>query len=155
MPEKMAGYLLAGTLAAFGVGRFSSAAIMRYFRPGRLMGLFSAANIVLVSAAVLGPSWIGLWAIFLTSFFMSLMFPTIFALGIKGLGPNTKIGGSLLVMAIVGGAVLTPVMGLISEKFHSLALAYSIPLIAYVYICKLFHSFWLPHFSSSGESPIT
>jgi FHS family L-fucose permease-like MFS transporter len=66
---------------------------------------------------------------------MSLMFPTIFALGLKGLGPNTKIGGSFLVMAIVGGAVLTPLMGLISEKFHSLALGYSIPLIAYVYIC--------------------
>ena len=63
------------------------------------------------------------------------MFPTIFSLGIKGLGPNTKIGGSFLVMAIVGGAVLTPIMGLISETFHSLALAYAIPLLAYIYIC--------------------
>jgi FHS family L-fucose permease-like MFS transporter len=65
---------------------------------------------------------------------MSLMLPTIFALGLKGLGPNTKIGGSLLVMAIVGGAVLTPLMGLISEKSGSIALAYSIPLFTYVYI---------------------
>jgi len=135
MPEKIAGYLLVGTLAAFGVGRFGSAYLMRFITPGRLMGAFAAANIVLVSAAVLHPSWVGIWCIFLTSFFMSLMFPTIFALGLKGLGPNTKIGGSFLVMAIVGGAVLTPAMGLISEKFHSLALAYSIPLIAYVYIC--------------------
>ncbi|MGB8494162.1 MAG: L-fucose:H+ symporter permease [Candidatus Acidiferrum sp.] len=135
MPEKIAGYLLVGTLAAFGVGRFGSAYLMRFISPGRLMGAFAAANIVLVSVAVLHPSWIGIWCIFLTSFFMSLMFPTIFALGLKGLGPNTKIGGSFLVMAIVGGAVLTPVMGLISEKFHSLALAYSIPLIAYIYIC--------------------
>jgi FHS family L-fucose permease-like MFS transporter len=71
---------------------------------------------------------------------MSLMFPTIFALGLKGLGPNTKLGGSLLVMAIVGGAVLTPVMGLISEKTHSLALAYSVPLLAYVIIAL--YSFW-------------
>ena len=71
---------------------------------------------------------------FLTSFFMSLMFPTIFALGLKGLGPNTKIGGSLLVMAIVGGAVLTPLMGWISEEFRSVALAYSVPLVAYIYI---------------------
>ena len=62
------------------------------------------------------PGWVGLWAVFLTSFFMSLMFPTIFALGLKKLGPNTKIGGSLLVMAIVGGAVLTPIMGLIAES---------------------------------------
>jgi FHS family L-fucose permease-like MFS transporter len=71
---------------------------------------------------------------------MSLMFPTIFALGLKGLGPNTKIGGSFLVMAIVGGAVLTPIMGLVSEKFHSLAIAYSIPLIAYLYIA--IYSYW-------------
>ena len=62
------------------------------------------------------------------------MFPTIFALGLKGLGPNTKIGGSLLVMAIVGGAVLTPVMGLVSEAAHSIAVAYSIPLVAYIFV---------------------
>ena len=67
------------------------------------------------------------------------MFPTIFALGLKGLGPNTKIGGSFLVMAIIGGAILTPLMGLVSEKLHSLALAYTIPLVAYVYI--MFYSF--------------
>jgi FHS family L-fucose permease-like MFS transporter len=78
--------------------------------------------------------------VFLTSFFMSLMFPTIFALGLKELGPNTKLGGSLLVMAIVGGAVLTPIMGLISEKTHSLAIAYSVPLLAYMVIAL--YSFW-------------
>jgi len=134
-PEKIAGYFLTGTLAAFGVGRFVSAYLMRFVSPSRLMGVYAAANMVLVSVAVLHPSWVGIWCIFLTSFFMSLMFPTIFALGLKGLGPNTKIGGSFLVMAIIGGAVLTPLMGLISEKVHSLALGYSIPLIAYIYIC--------------------
>ena len=67
------------------------------------------------------------------------MFPTIFALGLKGLGPNVKLGGSLLVMAIVGGAVLTPIMGLIAERFNSIAVAYSIPLLAYVIIA--FYSF--------------
>jgi hypothetical protein len=61
-------------------------------------------------------------------------FPTIFALGLKGLGPNTKIGGSLLVMAIVGGAVLTPLMGLVSELGRGIALAYCVPLVSYVYI---------------------
>jgi FHS family L-fucose permease-like MFS transporter len=71
---------------------------------------------------------------------MSLMFPTIFALGLKELGPNTKIGGSLLVMAIVGGAVLTPIMGLASERTHSLALGYSVPLVAY--ICIALYSFF-------------
>ena len=132
--EKMAGYLLTGTLAAFGVGRFSSAAIMRYFRPDRLMALYSAANVALVAVGVLLPGWIGLWAIFLTSFFMSVMFPTIFALGIDGLGRNTKIGGSLIVMSIVGGAVLTPLMGWISQATHRISIAYAVPLACYVVV---------------------
>src|SRR6202043_3375323 len=138
--EKIAGYFLTGTLAAFGVGRFASAWLMRYINPGKLMGAYCLANIVLVAIAVAMPGWLGIWSIFLTSFFMSVMFPTIFALGLKGLGPNTKLGGSLLVMAIVGGAVLTPAMGFISERTHSLALSYSVPLLAYVIIAL--YSFW-------------
>jgi FHS family L-fucose permease-like MFS transporter len=138
--EKIAGYFLTGTLAAFGVGRFASAWLMRFIVPSKLMGAYCITNIILVSIAVLTPGWLGLWCVFLTSFFMSLMFPTIFALGLKGLGPNTKLGGSLLVMAIVGGAVLTPIMGFISERTHSLAQAYSIPLLAYLIIAV--YSFW-------------
>lgn len=133
-PEKVAGFFLTGTLVAFGVGRFASASLMRFIAPNKLMGAYSVVNIMLVSIGVLLPGWIGLWSVFLTSFFMSLMFPTIFALGLKGLGPNTKIGGSLIVMAIVGGAVLTPLMGLISERTGSIAPAYSVPLFAYVVI---------------------
>jgi FHS family L-fucose permease-like MFS transporter len=133
-PEKIAGYFLTGTLAAFGVGRFVSAYLMRFIAPNRLMGTYSVANVLLVSIGVLLPGWAGLWCVFLTSFFMSLMFPTIFALGLKGLGPNTKIGGSLLVMAIIGGAVLTPLMGLVSELGRGIALAYCVPLVSYVYI---------------------
>jgi len=138
--EKVAGYFLTGTLAAFGIGRFASAWLMRFISPSKLMGAYSVANVILVGVAVLTPGWLGLWCVFLTSFFMSLMFPTIFALGLKGLGPNTKLGGSLLVMAIVGGAVLTPIMGFISVKTQSLALAYTVPLLAYVIIAL--YSFW-------------
>jgi len=133
-PEKVAGYFLTGTLFAFGVGRFAASYLMKFVEPNKLMGVYSMTNAVLVLVGVFFPGWIGLWAIFLTSFFMSLMFPTIFALGLKDLGENTKIGGSLLVMAIVGGAVLTPVMGLISETFRSLAVAYLVPLVAYAFI---------------------
>lgn len=132
-PEKIAGYFLTGTLAAFGIGRFSSAYLMRFVSPGRILGSYAVINVVLVALGVLLPGWIGMWALFLTSFFMSVMFPTIFALGLKRLGPNTKIGGSLLVMSIVGGAVLTPLMGLLAEG-HSIARAYLIPLAAYACI---------------------
>jgi FHS family L-fucose permease-like MFS transporter len=130
-PEKIAGYFLTGTLVAFGVGRFSSAALMRYVKPTTLMGVYSLVNIALVAVGIAFPGWVGLWAIFVTSFFMSVMFPTIFALGIDGLDQNTKIGGSLIVMAIVGGAVLTPLMGYISQTQHSIARAYMVPLFCY------------------------
>src|SRR5436309_663454 len=131
-PEKIAGYFLTGTLSAFLVGRFSSAYLMRFVAPHKLLGAYAVVNVALVGFAVGFPGWAGLWAVFLTSFFMSLMFPTIFALGLKGLGPNTKIGGSLIVMAIVGGALIPLLMGRIADICHSIAPAYLMPLIAYI-----------------------
>lgn len=139
LPEKSAGYFLSGTLIAFLIGRFSATFIMKYIKPGILMGLYAVANIILISIAVIYPGWVGVWSIFLSSFFMSLMFPTIFALGIKGLGPNTKIAGSMIVMAIIGGGVLTPLMGLIAV--NSMALAMLVPLGCYCFITV--YAFWL------------
>ena len=130
--EKTAGYFLTGTLVAFLIGRFSATVIMKYIKPGNLMGIYAIANVLLVGIAVLHPGWVGVWSIFLSSFFMSLMFPTIFALGIKGLGPNTKIAGSIIVMAIIGGGVFTPLMGLIAQK--SMAEAMLVPMGCYVII---------------------
>lgn len=131
--EKIAGYLLSGTLIAFAIGRFTSTFLMKYINPKKLMGIFSLINITLVAICILVPGWIGVWAIFLTSFFMSLMYPTIFALSIKQLGPRTKIGGSVLVMAIVGGAVFTPVMGWLAQTV-SMKAAMMVPLVCYVFI---------------------
>ena len=132
-PEKVAGYFLTGTLVAFGVGRFTATYFMRFIKPSKLIGIFGVINILLVAVSMVYPGWIGVWAIFLTSFFMSLMYPTNFALSIKGLGSNTKIGGSIMVMAIVGGAFFPPLMGLISES-SSMTFSMIIPLTAYVYI---------------------
>ncbi len=132
--EKVGGYFLTGTLVMFGLGRFSSAGLMKHIRPARLMAVYCLVNAVLASIAIFHPGWIGVWAIFVTSFFMSLMYPTIFSLGLHGLGSDSKVGGSLIVMAIVGGAVLTPVMGVIADRSHSLALAFCIPLLGYLVI---------------------
>ena len=140
LPEKTAGYFLTGTLAGFGVGRFGSSHWMKSVSASTLMGLFAVANVALVTVGILFPGWIGLWAIFLTSFFMSLMFPTIFALGIRGLGVNTKSGASLLVMSIIGGAVFTPIMGLVFQNTHSMAFAMLVPLMCY--ICVAYYAFW-------------
>lgn len=133
-PEKIAGYFLTGTLVAFGLGRFSATWLMRYIQPGRLMGLYGFINVILVGFSIMNPGWFGVWALFFTSFFMSLMYPTIFATSIKGLGANTKIGGSILVMAIIGGAICTPLMGYIAEIAKSMAVAMIVPLFAYLYI---------------------
>jgi FHS family L-fucose permease-like MFS transporter len=133
-PEKVAGYLLTGTLVAFGVGRFTATALMKYVTPSKLMGTYGIANCLLVAMAVVFPGWVGVFALFLTSFFMSLMFPTIFALGIKELGPNTKLGGSLMVMSIIGGAAFPPVEALVYQATHSMALALAILLVCYAFI---------------------
>jgi len=132
--EKTAGYLLVGNLIAFGTGRFAATYLMKFIEPRSLMGAYALANVTLVAIAILQPGWIGVWAILLTSFFMSLMFPTIFALGLKGLGPNTKIASSLIVMAIIGGGVLTPAMGLVFKETRSMALAMTLPLACYLFV---------------------
>ena len=140
MPERIAGYFLTGTLAGFGVGRFGSSFWMKRVQPHVLMGLFAVANVILVTIGITMPGWVGLWAIFLTSFFMSIMFPTIFALGLRDLGHNTKAGASLLVMAIIGGAVFTPLIGFVFQARHSMAIAMIVPLLCYV--CVAFYAFW-------------
>ncbi|MDE3179237.1 MAG: MFS transporter, partial [Acidobacteriota bacterium] len=141
-PEKAAGYFLTGTLVAFGVGRFAATYFMKFIRPNVLMGIFGLINMALVLVSVLHPGWAGVWAILATSFFMSLMYPTIFVLAIKGLGANTKMGGSMVVMGIVGGAVATPVMGLIYEWRHSMAVTMIVPFVCYAFIT---------HYSFSGS----
>ena len=132
-PEKIAGYFLTGTLAAFGVGRFASAYLMKFVAPNRLMGTYSLINIALVLVGVVSPGWLGLWAILLTSLFMSLMFPTIFALSVKQLGRYTKLGSSLLVASIIGGALFPAIMGLISDH-SNIRVAFIVPLICQAYV---------------------
>src|SRR5262249_12985804 len=83
--------------------------------PERLMGVYAFAAMALTLTAALVGGDIGLYALAGTSFFMSIMFPTIFASAIRGLGPLTKAGSSFLVMAIMGGAVMAPLMGGISD----------------------------------------
>jgi FHS family L-fucose permease-like MFS transporter len=126
--DRIAGILLACTVGLFGIGRFCSTVLMRRFSPGKIMMTYGLLNVALLLIGMLSPNWTGLVAIFLTSFFLSLMFPTIFAMGLKDLGANTNIAGSAIVMAIIGGAVMTPLMGLFGQWVHSTALAYQIPL---------------------------
>jgi MFS transporter, FHS family, L-fucose permease len=93
-----------------------------------------------VAVGIFLPGWIGVWAIFLTSFFMSLMFPTIFALGLRDLGHNTKAGASLLVMSIIGGGVFPLLIGVVFQATKSMAAAMVVPLGCY--ICVALYAFW-------------
>ncbi len=128
--DKAAGYMLTGTLAAFAVGRFSSAWLMRRFHAQSMLVVYSVINVVLGLVAVVHPSWVGTMCLLTTSLFMSIMFPTIFALGLKGMGEKTKTAGSLLVMAILGGAALTKVMGILADR-SGLQAAYLVPVVCF------------------------
>jgi len=130
--DKAAGYMLTGTLAAFAVGRFSSAWLMQHCQARSLLGIYSVVNVVLGLVAVTRPSWLGVGCLLTTSLFMSIMFPTIFALGLKGMGEKTKTAGSLLVMAILGGAILTKLMGILADSRGGLQAAYLVPVVCFV-----------------------
>jgi FHS family L-fucose permease-like MFS transporter len=130
--ERTAAHFLTAVLISMLIGRFVSTPLMRYVRPSLMLGLYGVFNAVLMLVTVIRPGMVGAWAVVASGFFISIMFPTIFALGLKGLGRNTKLGGSLLVMAIVGGAVFPPIAGFIARQTGSLALGYIVPLIGFV-----------------------
>ena len=130
--ERTAAMYLLATLVAMSVGRFVSTPLMSYIRPSLLMAGYAVVNTLLMLVAVVKPGLIGAYGIVASGFFLAVMYPTIFALGIKGLGPNTKIGGSLLVMAIVGGAIFPPIQGLIARETGSNALGYILPAIGFL-----------------------
>ena len=144
--ERHASYYLTGVLVALMLGRFVSTPLMRYVSPSRMLGVYGAINVLLMAVTMTQPGIVGAWAVVASGFFLSIMFPTIFALGLKGLGPNTKLAGSLLVMAIVGGAIFPLVLGLIAQKTGSLALGYVVPLagFAVVSVYGFLSSKWQP-----------
>lgn len=134
MGEKAAGAFLFYTLILFGVGRFGGTALMGKIAPERLMGAFALVNIALCLFGVFVGGLPGLYAMTATSLFMSIMFPTIFASALKDVGSATKLGSSFLVMAIIGGAVLTPIMGQISVSTGHIANAMLVPAACFVVI---------------------
>jgi FHS family L-fucose permease-like MFS transporter len=132
--ERSAALFLTGNLIALAIGRFASTGLMRWVRPSTMMGTYAIVNILLLGVSILHPGPLGVGAILLTSFFMSIMYPTIFALGLKDLGPRTKLGGSLLVMSVVGAGIVPPILGLIAKLFRSYALSYTVVIVCYIIV---------------------
>jgi len=132
-PEKVAANYLKLHLVGFMIGRFAGSAIMKIVPAPRLLSYFAAGSLVCVMVALLASGVVPVWAIVLIGFFHSIMFPTIFALSLKNLGAYTKLGSSLLVMSIIGGAIGPAIMGLISDA-ASIQRAFVVPLICYAYV---------------------
>lgn len=133
MGEKTAASYLTASLIGFMVGRFVGTALMWRYSAAKLMALFAAANTLLMLVAMFSGGHTGLLAMAASSFFMSIMFPTIFVLGIRGLNDLTKSGASLMVMAIIGGAVLTALMGHVSD-LSSINIAMGVPAFCFVVV---------------------
>jgi MFS transporter, FHS family, L-fucose permease len=117
----------------FMIGRFTGSWFMRWIRASRLLAVFALGALLCGVVATSATGEIPIYAVVLIGFFHSIMFPTIFALGIKDLGPFTKRGSSLLIMAIIGAAVVPPIMGKISD-LSNIQRAFLVPLICYAYI---------------------
>lgn len=135
IPEKEAGYLI-GFVAGLGfmIGRFAGTFLMRYIKPQTLLSVYALVNILLVAIAMISKGDVAVWTILAVPFFMSIMFPTIFSLGLKGLGGgHTKLGSSLLVMSIVGGAICPILMGLVSDA-SNIQMAYIVPLVCFAIV---------------------
>ncbi|MEJ0091655.1 MAG: sugar MFS transporter [Limisphaerales bacterium] len=123
----------------FMFGRLCGSFVIGQFKPHLVLATYALINIGLTALAMLGGK-LGMYAMFATFFFMSVMFPTIFALGIRGLGDHTKLGSSLIVMSIVGGAIAAPFMGRLADT-HSMRVGFVVPLVCFVFIA-LYGAFW-------------
>ena len=135
IPEKMAANWWSVAMLGFMLGRFSGTFLMKYIKPAKLLAIYSIINILLLIIAVFTKGTISVYAVMLIPFFMSIMFPTIFAMGISGLGEETKIGSSFLVMSIVGGAIFPLAMGQISDATGgNIQLSYLVPIICFAVV---------------------
>jgi MFS transporter, FHS family, L-fucose permease len=133
LQDKDASVFLLYHWIGFMIGRFAGSYLMKYVLPSRLLSLFAGCAFLCACVAMIASGVLPIWGLVLIGFFHSIMFPTIFALGIKGLGPYTKLGSSLLVMAIIGGAVFPALMGYVSDRTN-IRVAFFLPLLCYLYI---------------------
>lgn len=136
MPEKDAAFYWGSiTMVGFMLGRFTGTFFMKFISPEKLLGIYALVCMALLAVASFVPGAAAVYAVMAVPFFMSIMFPTIFALGIRGLGEESKIASSLIVMSIVGGAFFPLIMGWISDATGgNIQVAYIVPLLCFLVI---------------------
>jgi FHS family L-fucose permease-like MFS transporter len=133
MDEKSAAVYLAISLFAFLAGRAVGTFLMTFINPVKLLAIYAITNVSLMVLSVFLHGKFPVFALIGVEFFMSIMFPTIFSLSIRGLGEKTKEGSSLVIMAIVGGAVFPPIMGKLSDMTN-IQIAYLVPAACFLFV---------------------
>jgi len=133
-PEQAGATYYILSLVLFVIGRFVCTGLMRFFKPRTLLTGLAVLAVIFSIMAIYNNGAPGIYALMGISGCMSLMFPTIYGLGILGLGDDTKIGGAGMVMAIAGAAVLTQIQGIVSDQVGSIKLAYWVPAFAFMVI---------------------
>jgi FHS family L-fucose permease-like MFS transporter len=144
--DKAAANLASLGFLFFLIGRFTGSAILKKFAAHSVLGFYSAISVVLCLIVFLKLGWVSVAAVFLTYFFMSIMFPTIFALGIFGLGEKAKKASSFIVMAIMGGAILPKVMGTVADKYD-LSRGFIVPMLCFAVVAA--YGFLWPRLSGA------
>jgi FHS family L-fucose permease-like MFS transporter len=132
--ETAAAYYLSAGGFAFLLGRFIGTALMKFMAAQKLLALYAAINVLLCLGAIYLHGIITVYVVIGICFFMSIMFPTIFALGIKGLGNDTEYGSSLIIISIVGGAIVPRIYAYISDRTGNMQDGYWVPLTCFIII---------------------
>jgi FHS family L-fucose permease-like MFS transporter len=132
--DQTAGKFLSIGFVLFLLGRFTGSMALRSFSPNKTLAAYGFINTILMALVVSRLGWLSVGALFASNFFMSIMFPTIFSLGIRGLGEDTKKGSSFIVMSIGGGAIFPLLNGWISGHF-SMAVGFVVPLLCFAVVC--------------------
>ena len=133
-PEQAGATYYIMSLILFVVARFVCTGLMRFIKPRNLLTVLALLAVICCLLAIYNDGYAGVYALMGISACMSLMFPTIYGLGIRGLKDDTKIGGAGMVMAIAGAAVLTQIQGIVSDQVGSIKFAYWVPAIAFLVI---------------------
>ncbi len=133
MGEVSAAYYLSAALLGFMIGRFAGTFFMRFVSPSKLLALYSVIVMVLLLIAIVTTGMVAIYALIAVEFFLSIMFPTIFALSVRGLGTKTKEGSALVIMSIVGGAVFPVIMGRVSDS-SNIQVSYIVPAVCFLMV---------------------
>jgi MFS transporter, FHS family, L-fucose permease len=131
--DQFAGYLTSIGFACFVLGRFTGAGLLKKFSAHKILALYGTLNVLACLLVVLKLGWLSVACVFLSYFLMSIMFPTIFALGIFGLGARAKKASAFIVMAIMGGAVLPKAMGYVAD-LSNMSVSFIVPLVCFVVV---------------------